>query len=383
MTNSSIKKIAFVKQEVYSGLYCCDRTEKDAGAILFSTHRGTGPAGLFAEMGADFYIVKEEPDVETQIHKKVIPFMAQRIEMLKTLPKKEIPGWENSGSVSPLCQGDIAVSCYDVDWGAWDMVICINISLPAKLVQQYPNTLFAYMIGEGNMCTHYVVFGYDCTLNQKARGIVAKKCGVVDFPYAFLKGDTLENIMKNRLGRASQKKGVFIESNSANETLISHLTALPQEINQSQKATFDYLRSIYDSKYLVKHSGRVIRGNALAEALSLGCLPVANRKKVIHKELIADECNVKTIDDIVAVISYFEANPDEYNRILEQQRKILTELFFERPLQSLENCLQEKRSRKRVKRYGRIHYLTDIIVVEIRGWIKVVMKRVRAFLKKQ
>ena len=41
--------------------------------------------------------------------------------------------------------------------------------------------------------------------------------------------------------------------------------------------------------------GRSIRGNSVAEAVSLGTLAIMNRDEVIHHELIIDECNVKTL----------------------------------------------------------------------------------------
>ena len=165
-------KIALVKQEVYQDLYVCPTSEKDAGNILFSSQGRVGPIALMAELGADFYIVHEEPQWETQLYRKVIPHLAKHLYLLKTQTLDKIPGQEFKRPGSAHANGDFAVSCYSVDWGAYDIVISINISLPTALVRQYPHTLFAYMIGEANMATRTARFGYDVTLNQLARGIV-------------------------------------------------------------------------------------------------------------------------------------------------------------------------------------------------------------------
>ena len=199
-------KIALVKQEVYQDLYVCSHEEHDPARILFSSQGRVGPIGLMAELGADFYIVKEEPERETQIYRKVIPHIAPYLHLLKTQTLDKIPGQEFKQPGSSHANGEFAVSCYDIDWGKYDIVISINVSLPTHLVLSYPNTLFGYMIGEANMATRKARFGYDITLNQMARGIVAAHCGVVDFPYTFVAGNTLERIMKGALNRPSQKR---------------------------------------------------------------------------------------------------------------------------------------------------------------------------------
>ena len=359
-------KIALVKQEVYQDLYVCPTSEKDAGNILFSSQGRVGPIALMAELGADFYIVHEEPQWETQLYRKVIPHLAKHLYLLKTQTLDKIPGQEFKRPGSPHANGDFAVSCYSVDWGAYDIVISINISLPTALIRQYPRTLFAYMIGEANMATHTARFGYDVTLDQLARGIVTETCGAVDFPYTFVGGNTLERIMADKLGRPSRNHGVFMEINSTKERPVTRvpdhfkpLEEAGQEIILHRQLIFENLTNIYDAKYFVKMGGRTIRGNSVAEAISLGTLAIMNRDEVIHKELISDACNVKTMDEAVSLIRRLENDPDEYRRLLQEQQQNLTRLFFLLPLKSLENCLKDKRRRNRPARHNLVSKLLD------------------------
>lgn len=62
--------------------------------ILFSSMGRVGPIGLMAELDADFYIVKEEPEYETQIYRKVIPHISRHLYLLKTETLDKIPGQE-------------------------------------------------------------------------------------------------------------------------------------------------------------------------------------------------------------------------------------------------------------------------------------------------
>lgn len=359
-------KIALVKQEIYQDLYVCPVTEKNAANILFSSMGRVGPIGLMAELDADFYIVKEEPEYETQIYRKVIPNISKHLYLLKTETLDKIPGQEFKQPGSPYPNGKFAIDCHDIEWGKYDVVISINVSLPTSVVRSYPQTLFAYMIGEANMATGSVHFGYDVTMNQMARGIVSKKCGIMDFPYTFLSSDTLQKIMQNHLGRESENKGIFMEINSTTERPVTKAPAHFQplidagyEIILHKQRIFDNLKSIYDAKYFVKMGGRHIRGNSVAEAVSLGTLAIMDKNEVIHHELIIDECDVKTMDQMVSLINRLENNPDLYQELLAKQRRVLKELFFDAPVQSLANCLEEKRKSGKARSYKWYNKISD------------------------
>ena len=359
-------KIALIKQEIYQDLYVCPSDEKNVANILFSSQGRVGPIGLMAELGADFYIIKEEYNRETQIYKKVIPHIAKHLHLLKTQTLDKIPGQEFKQPGSTHANGEFAINCNQIDWGTYDIVISINITLPTYLVAQYPNTLFCYMIGEANMASSSAHFGYDLSLNQMARGIVSNKLGsAIDFPYTFLKGNTLQSLMKQVLNRPSLNKGIFMEINSTTERPVTKapkhfqpLLDIGQTINLHQQNIKNNLQSIYDSKYFVKWGGRTIRGNSVAEAISLGTLAIMNRDEVIHKELIIDECNVKSMQDIVTLILDLEQDKNKYEMLLEKQQKVLTHYFFDCPLESLISCAEEKKAGKYCK-YNWLKRITD------------------------
>lgn len=366
-------KIALVKQEVYQDLYVCGVDEKDAGAVLFSSMGRVGPIGLMAELGADFYIVKEEPDFETQVYRKVIPHLAKHLYLLKTETLDKIPGQEFKQPGSPYPNGRFAVDCREVDWGKYDAVISINVSLPTSVVRQYPNTLFAYMIGEANMATGKARYGYDITLNQMARGYKEPKGSVVDFPYTFVGADTLERLMQQHLGRLSRRQGVFMEINSTTERPV---TKVPAHFMPLQQAGFDIvlhkqriadnLQSIFDAKYFVKMGGRSIRGNSVAEAVSLGALAIMNKDEVIHHELIIDECDVKTMDELVALVERLEKDEALYRQLLAKQRAVLQAYFFDAPIAALAYCVNKKKTEGRCKPYSWWNRCADCLLFHLK-----------------
>lgn len=350
-------RIALVKQDVYQDLYVCPPAEKNALSILLSSQVRVGPIGLVADLDTDFYIVKEERDAETQLYRYVIPHMTPYLRMLKDHTLDKLPTQEFMCPGSAHTHGEYSITCEEVDWGQYDIVISINVSLPTRVVRRYPHTLFAYMIGEANMATDRARFGYDVTLNQMARGRVVTDMQAnneIDFPYTFLKGDTLQRLMEQYEKRMSnppgKREGIFMEINSTTERPVTsvppHFRPLADKgypILLHRQRIADNLQAVFHSKYFLKMGGRPIRGNSVAEAISLGSLVLMNREEVTHKELIIDECHVTTMDEAVALIGFLEQHPEEYERLRAKQQQVLTELFFERPLLSLHRCLQQKR----------------------------------------
>ena len=204
-------RIALVKQDVYQDLYVCGPGTNDPAKLLFSSMGRVGPIGLFTRLSADFYIVREESAAECQVYRRVIPELANHLQMLKTRRHDQIPGREFFRPGSQQTHADCSVSCHSLAWDAYDVVISLNVSLPKRLILKYPRTLFCYMIGEANLATRRVRFGYDVCLNQQARGRIAVKPGVVDFPYTFLGPQCLERLMAERLHRASRDSGIYAE----------------------------------------------------------------------------------------------------------------------------------------------------------------------------
>ncbi len=370
-------KIALLKQEVYQDLYVCPATEKDPEAILLSSMGRVGPIGLVAELGADFYIIKEGREWETRIYRKVIPHIAKNLHLLKTQTLDKLPGQGFKRPGSPHPNGRFAVDGREIDWGVYDIVISINVALPTDVVLRYPRTLFAYMIGEANLATGGVHFGYDVTLNQMARGIVAERPGRVDFPYTFVGAHTLERIMRRYLRRPSRRRGIFMEINSTAERPVTsvpdHFKPLEETgelILLHRQLIGENLTNLYDAKYFIKWGGRNIRGNSVAEAVSLGALAVMNRNEVTHKELIIDECHATSMESLLSIVDRLNRDPGLYEKLKAKQRAVLQDLFFDKPLLSLENCLRAKREGGRPKRYTWRHKLSDrlCLMSPRKGW---------------
>ncbi len=349
-------KVALVKQDVYQDLYVCPAGTNDPLALLCSSMGRVGPIGLFTKLNADFFIVREEPTRECQTYRKVLPHMADSLKLLKTTTLNQLPGQAFKVPGSDKSNGYYAVSYKDVSWDSYDIIISLNVSLPTRLVSRHPRTLFCYMIGEANLATKRVAFGYDVCLNQEARGHVATKTGVVDFPYTFVGADCLQTLLYQFLGRNSEKRGIYCEINSSTERPVvttpptfSGLTSLGHPIRLHKQLISENLTEIYDSKYFVKIGGRRLRGNSIIESISLGTPVLMNPNDVTHKELLPKEAWIVTQEDAYRRIEHLETHRDAYDDLLHKQRDLLNKYVYKAPLDSLMNALTYKRTPRESK----------------------------------
>ena len=124
------------------------------------------------------------------------------------------------------------------------------------------------------------------------------------------------------------------------------VVTVPWEFSQISAATghevvlhsqniVENLGRLYNSKYYVKLLGRVIRGNSALEAVSSGVLVLANKNLVTHHELVLPECHIESWQDAADRIRWFDAHPAAYREAIENQRKILYELYYKGPVEKL------------------------------------------------
>lgn len=333
-------KFALVKQDVYQDLYVCRKNEKKIKSILFSSIMRVGPFGLIADLNADFYIIKEDENfIETQLYKKSLPRYANEVHILKDQTANNLPGLDFLKPGSSYTNGDFSIKHDSVNWSNYDIVISINCAIPKIEITKHPNTLFCYMIGEANIKSRFPKYGYDVVLTQDSCRRLSNKKGVVNFPYTFLSSNTLEKTISGK----KNKKGIYVEINShierpaqripesfkiiqenTNEEIIFH--------NQNIKRNLENVRN---AKYFIKWGGRKIRGNSLVESVSLGTLVIMNPNDVIHNDFLIERTSCKSLNQIIETINFLNDREDEYSRLLEKQKKILQEYYFDNPLKSL------------------------------------------------
>jgi len=341
-------KIAVVKQDVYDD-YWVGPIDMPKDEIIFSSMMRVGQALFFLKYDADPIIVQEDfisPECQTWVQKtKYEP--PENFRMLKTKSIAERPGQNHKNSGEP--PGKYAVNCRNMDWGQYDIVICHDIPIPKSITMKNPNTLWCYMIQEPFMqaFTGPIISGNDVRLNQALGESVQHDFGEINFPAPFIDSDCLYKLMERTLQRPSKNEGVYPEINMCQGRPIE---SIPYE-NKLEKYDRVYrhsqiikenLTQLYDSKYFVKIGGRYIRGNAIVEAISCSTLVLMNPKDIIYNKLLPQTTWVHNIDETCKKIEYLEENPEEYDRLLNEQKSLVQKYVADIPMETLLSLSQKK-----------------------------------------
>jgi hypothetical protein len=351
-TLSSKARIAVVKQEVYQDLYCCP-PGLSARETILSTIQRSGPVGLFTKFGADFHIVKIEPDPECNIWKqKCWDCGSKSTEVYLNLRNRTFP----VGSKSPgPGQAQFSVPSESVDWSRYDIVIGYECPVPARITQKFPDVLWAYYIGEPCMRSYdrsrvAPLSGYDVFLSQHFRCLdpsYIRPPHLIDFPY-FLQyyGCFPDAGIGEKTGAA--RTGVMLERYTSKVMPDAERAKLEScgPVSVTSGGTEDFLLNLQKSKYFVRLGGNVLWGNAMIEAIAAGCLVIGNPEEFKHRSMFTSATSVSNFEGLSACIERFESHPDEYRRELAIQRMRCDYLCFSRPIVELFSALGRKREKK-------------------------------------
>lgn len=345
-------RVAVVKSSVYQDLWVCDHS-KDMIEVFKTTLMRTSPIGFCEAFDTEFLIVNFTDKYPCGINPACLPrHYFEHFQNAKE-NKSFCGNFLDESFHKEISIASVSHSVDSVDWNKYHIVITINACIPSETVAKYPNILFCYYVGENEDHLLYNKFqGYDVVLNQDVT-----KSGMpswmVGCPYSYLGAFTIERLV-HALGvglvEGEYKTGVFMEINNTTERPV---VEIPREFSKIYAETgqqivihsqniVENIGSIAKSKYFVKLLGRPIRGNGILEVISAGTLVLANKNLVMLRELVLDECDIVTDDDVISKIQWFDTHPEEYAAAVEKQRVILHEKFFKEPAEKLARLYNEK-----------------------------------------
>ena len=345
---SFFPKIAFVKQEIATDLYCCSKNTSCKEMIFSSFHR-SGPVGLFTKLKADFYIIKLEDDMECNIWKlRTKDCGGPSLEIFEEY-QNGIIRKKNGDVVNKIPQSHYAIKSAEIDWGVYNIVISIDISVPARITKKHPNVKWCYIISEPclryyHLSTKKQINGYNFFLNQRFRTIKLNpkpKYHEIDFPYHFHYYGCFHDLL-NIPTNYYQPEGIFIEnrtSSALDQTEYKKLEKLGTIRYPEEELLEKVIHKELKSKYFLSLTKGIIRsriwGNAIIEAIACGCLVFGNHAEYTNKDLFTPFTNIQSVEEFVAKVNYLEKNPLKYKKEVNRQRRLLNYLCFIRPIKEI------------------------------------------------
>ncbi|MGI4788520.1 MAG: hypothetical protein ACRYFS_06675 [Janthinobacterium lividum] len=353
VSGQPLPRIAMVKQVVYQDLYCCP-PHSSVQETIFSSLQRTGPVALFTKLNADFFIVDVEPDPECNIWKEKCSDCNQNIpahyEALITKP------YRNGERGHKHAQGEFSVRAEEIDWGAYDIVIGFDVPVPARITRLFPQVVWCYCLSEPCMGSYSrsrkaPVLGYDLFLNQRYRCLppgTHLAPHEIEFPYFLQYYGCFRDLYGSDFV-PPVPEGMMLESHSAAELTSEQMQQLEEigTIRSAKGSVESVIMSLMSSKYFVRLGGRKLWGNAMVEAVAAGCLAIGNPNEYKNKCLFTVDTEADNFSQVLNKIKLFDSDPALYEKEVEEQRKRLNYLCYDRPLSDLNraaNWVRENRS---------------------------------------
>jgi hypothetical protein len=213
LARADLPRIALVKQDCNEDLYCC-LPDVDTLSLLRSTLLRSGPISLFASFAARYLMVTPDDAPECRIWR-------EKADALGWAPadwfwnfRTRIPGRDHG-------QAAFSQPADAIDWSAFDIVISIDVAVPARITRRYPTVVWAYFVREVKAPSYQQslqapLAGQDLFLSQNfapRRSSAAQH--VIDFPYHFQRSGVFHQLAGLPWG--AERRGVFVEYHSARE----------------------------------------------------------------------------------------------------------------------------------------------------------------------
>jgi hypothetical protein len=352
-----LPRVVVVKQDVHDDLYACAPGASPAEIVLSTVFR-SGPVALFTRLGADFRIVRTEPDPECRIWE-------QKWTERRWAPLEYFEAFRDHIPGRSYGNGAFAASAADVDWSQYDVVISSDVAVPARITRRYPRTVWCYYVREVKTSAyerslHAPLEGQDLHLTQGFRPVVPRSARAphnVEFPYFLQHPGCFHEL----LGRRSdtQRQGIFLEHHTdralgarerAELAGIAPITSParepPAEGPDIGVPPHDHIERLLASKYFVKSGGRHVWGNSMIEAIAAGSVAIGDPAQHECPFLYDDATSARSLAEVRTRLEAFERDPQRYQRALGRQQALIDYLCYARPmLRLLEKADEVRRAR--------------------------------------
>ena len=328
------RRIALVRQSASLVTYQAGSSSSSWIATALTTKGHPGPFSLLAELGADFLVVRQEPDPETFAWRgkhQGDPDPAETFRRMEAYRQEEesLPG---------------VVNCGDVRWEDYDLVITLDIPVPTRIVQRARSTLWAYFsIEAGGPLVEQSLLGpaagYHLFLNHHFRRYRVRppnRAHMLEFPFSFQSRRSWSALAAH-LGIGGQpRSGVVADLPSAGEIPEPRDAGVHLMGVDNGRLDLAGLAALYGSKkYALRLDPRRRWGNWLVEVVQAGCLFLGRPDTLDNLSPLLPALAVRDYREARAVMARLDADPALFSTLHQLQSDITEHVAFRRPLADL------------------------------------------------
>lgn len=333
------RKVAFVRQSACLVSYEAAPSLTWMERVL-SAKRHPGPLSLMAELSADFYVVRQAQEEETFAWKGKHQGDPNPAETFRRMEEYRLREEAKPG----------VVSCNEVPWDDYDLVICLDIPVPTRIIQTTRRTLWAYLSVEGGgplqeASERGPVAGYHLFLNHHFRRFRVRPRiadHMVEFPFSFQSRKAWMDLQAYLGLQGTMREGTVLDRASAAE-LRSPLTSGFEVLGSDGRelALADLVRLYRSKKYALRLDRHRRWGNWLPEVIHSGCIFLGRLESLENRSPLLPPLVVENFRQARDKIESLEKDPNLSQILQDLQSKVMEHVAFRRPLADLTRKFRE------------------------------------------
>jgi len=324
------RKVALVKQTAYQGAYLPGAGRSWIQTILTAPAH-LGPMSFLADLNADYFVVRQTPDPETYLWKeKFAGDPDPRIAF------RGVEAWQREQERMGV------VDCEQVRWDDYDLVICMDIPIPTRIVSKSRKTIWAYYSVEAGGSLHKrslvdPIQGYHLYLNHCFRRYRARpynKNHVLEFPFTFQSSAAWEQLAKETSAGNTERREAIVDRASWQ----SHSGKKPEFMKPLSGDATTYIRLMSSSQFAIRTDPKTRWGNWALEAIQAGCLFLGRADSLAMPGVLLPGLVVPDLTLAQKKIEALQDDPNRMQTLIQAQAAVAEHLAFRRPLMELTAC---------------------------------------------
>ena len=327
------RRVALVRQTAYRGAYL-PGAKKNWPDIVLTATAHLGPLSFLAELNADYFVVRQTPDPETYLWK----------EKFARDPNPEsayrgIEAWQEEQETMGV------VDCDQIRWDDYDLIICLDIPIPTRIVSKSKKTIWAYYSVEAGGTLHKSsllkpVGGYYFYLNHCFRRFRARPCNknhVLEFPFTFQSAASWKHLAKETTGGDANRRGAVVDRASWQ----SHAGEKPTFMTPLSGDAAAYIRLMSSSQFSIRTDPKTRWGNWALEAIQAGSLFLGRADSLAMPGILLPDLVVADIASAHKKVEALLKDPLLMQSLAQTQAALAEHLAFRRPLMDLTACAKK------------------------------------------
>jgi hypothetical protein len=327
------RRIALVKQTAYDALYSQTAASSWIQTALSSACH-LGPLALLDELHAEYHIVRQASEPETFLWKAKY---AHDPDPSASMQKKQqaIDAWESSQAGRTLPSVD------DIPWHKYDLVVGLDVPIPARITQKCPRTLWTYLSLEagGSLQQKSLIRpldGYHLFLNhgfRRYRCRPANRSHVLEFPLQFQSKRNWEQLSAALPHPPKQKETVLV--NRYSRESLDPSSRIPLVFMTGNDPLPEYLAQLFGALFAVHTTEKNRWGNWAVESVLAGALFLGNKSSLSMLSPLLPGLDVRSLTQAVSAANHLADHPDQLFFLQKLQQELVEEFCFRRPLADL------------------------------------------------